>query len=130
MPPLSHEVLDLMATRSHEQEKTKAALVRSYPEHTQLATRQKTFLRTLLLTPLARRAAGKSCPSGLLSFPFSIMNPYHVTNHFVYFKTAAERDEFVQNVKMLKMKDFSSNNHQTTVKPNARILLWCLEKIP
>ncbi len=88
-----------MATRSHEQEKTKAALVRSYPEHTQLATHQKTFLRTLLLTPLARRAAGKSCPSGLLSFPFSIMNPYHVTNHFVYFKNAAERDEFIQNAK-------------------------------
>ncbi len=27
------------------------------------------------------------------------MNPYHVTNHFVYFKSAAERDKFVQNAR-------------------------------
>ena len=27
------------------------------------------------------------------------MNPYHVTNHFVYFKSPAERDEFIQNAK-------------------------------
>ena len=45
------------------------------------------------------------------------MNPYHITNHFVYFKSAAERDEFIQNARAEGFQLEQSSDDGETERP-------------